>query len=1104
MRKCAVERGTRLNPRVSQRGEGNLRLEDSHESSAGRPLAKFSAPRSPVWVARERLFRQLDAMLCHPLIWVSAPAGAGKTILAASYVQERKLRSLWYNLDQGDADPASFFYCLKSATRQLAPDVPLELPSFTPECQPNLELFSANFFREAYRAFPKGGILVLDNAQEVAQSEEFALLLKTAAGEIPGGVTLLCLSRGEPPASLSRLTVNRAMAALAWEDLQWTIEETSALASTMSRSDLTPEALMALNERVQGWAAGLVLLLRDTGEHHRSPLHPGGTEQTLFNYFAAEILATLPRRRQLFLLKTAFLPTVTAPLAAALSGDDEAAMLLDSLVEKNYFTVRLSAEPPAYRYHPLFHEFLLHHAKATLPREVIEHVRRETARLLIEVGDAEAAVPLLIEAADWPTLAGILCDIVPALVAHGRHLRLLRWLAAVPDAVIDGSPWLLHWKAHALMPVDATESHHLFTRAFDTFLAQGDALGLVLAWSGAVETIVHQLSRTERVDGWFEKLEVLRRHTDLDRSPDLQAYVAPQVVAIFALRGKMGEEIESWLSTAEALLSQPIDPTQRIMASFALLTFFHWSGQSARSVHILKQQEVILASGDVTPLAVIVTKICAAWFSWIYGRSDRCIEAIEEGLDISERTGVQHWTFLLLIQGTTNALLRNDQREAERFLARLEALYADARDMDRTYFHNERGRLELLKGRPEEALREQLMAVEIARSVGIPMVIAESCFGLSQAYHAVGEWDLARQHLAEARRQGERYGGQMLAFQCGLVESYYHWSANDKGSAARTLSETFSQARRQGYTAFGWWRQDLVARLCQFALEHEIEPAFTRNLIRQFQVPPPSDAMRSQAWPWAVRIQTLGGFSLIIDDRAAEFSGKSQHRPLELLKALIALGGCAVAVEQLADALWPDAEGDAAISSLQTTLHRLRKLLTHESAIVVAQGGVSLNEQLVWVDARVVKQMFEQLESTPDADLVEFAEKSLALCQGAFLESDPEWPWCSVPRERLQRICLSGLNFMGKRLEGIGEHALAIKAYERAVRLSPLSEQSHRALMACHAAQGNRGEALAVYARLRSALATNLRVEPSPVTVALATAIAGNPAKDDGATHPVL
>jgi len=73
-------------------------------------LVKLSPPSSPKVYLRTRLFERLDHAREHPVIWISAPEGSGKTTLVASCLQTRGLPCLWYQMDEGDADIAHLFY----------------------------------------------------------------------------------------------------------------------------------------------------------------------------------------------------------------------------------------------------------------------------------------------------------------------------------------------------------------------------------------------------------------------------------------------------------------------------------------------------------------------------------------------------------------------------------------------------------------------------------------------------------------------------------------------------------------------------------------------------------------------------------------------------------------------------------------------------------------------------------------------------------------------------------------------------------------------------------------------------------------------------------
>jgi len=136
-------------------------------------LAKISRPEPQNTIRRERLFRLIDRSLRTPIIWLSAPGGSGKTTLISGYLTSRKLDCLWYQIDEGDADPASFFHYLGMAVRKASPRIKSPMPFLTPDYLNGIHAFTRRYFEELClrisHASPAvdrpAGLLVFDDYQ---------------------------------------------------------------------------------------------------------------------------------------------------------------------------------------------------------------------------------------------------------------------------------------------------------------------------------------------------------------------------------------------------------------------------------------------------------------------------------------------------------------------------------------------------------------------------------------------------------------------------------------------------------------------------------------------------------------------------------------------------------------------------------------------------------------------------------------------------------------------------------------------------------------------------------------------------------------------------
>ncbi|MCK5433170.1 MAG: hypothetical protein KAJ03_10515, partial [Gammaproteobacteria bacterium] len=84
-------------------------------------LAKITQPSISGLYPRERLYKLLDQALNKQAVWISGPPGSGKTSLVSSYLNTRGVKNLWYQVDEGDADIATFFYYMRLAVPRVTP-----------------------------------------------------------------------------------------------------------------------------------------------------------------------------------------------------------------------------------------------------------------------------------------------------------------------------------------------------------------------------------------------------------------------------------------------------------------------------------------------------------------------------------------------------------------------------------------------------------------------------------------------------------------------------------------------------------------------------------------------------------------------------------------------------------------------------------------------------------------------------------------------------------------------------------------------------------------------------------------------------------------------
>jgi two-component SAPR family response regulator len=976
------------------------------------------------------------------------------------------------------------------AARRAAPGRSKPLPLLTPEYIPGLSTFSKKYFLNLFGRLKPGTVVVFDDYQKVAAQSRFHEALRDGLSRLADGIHVYVISRSDPPPPFARERAHQRMEWVGWKELRLTPEEAKGIARLRGKKRSAGEVL-SLQGRSDGWAAGLVLLLEESAGLAREPRRMKDTPpEKVFEYFAGEIFTGLGENAKSFLLKSACLPMMTARMAERITGHRRAGVILSYLNRNNYFTEMHRYAEPVYEYHPLFREFLLLRARELFRAKLFHRVRHDAGTVLEEAGHDEYAVRLYLELGDRDGISRIILRQAPRLVLQGRSGTLVEWIDSLPETACAENPWLLYWRGVCRQTFRTGESLSDFEGAFRRFRKRKEPEGIFRAWSGAVDAIVYGAGSLKLLDAWFSTLSDLMKTHKSFSSPEVEAQVTSTVVKALALRRPSSIDREKWVERAEILARSAHDVPLKY--SFLLnVAYYRFHSGDFPAVGLLLESLRELVRKTAIPY---IPRLALFWIEAAHanmnGLHDHCMSVVTEGIRFADATGVHLMDHLLMGHGALSSLHRGDLSAAKRFLDRMAASTLAAKPWEASFYHHLAGWEALHREDMAQAIFHSDRCLALCGEAGNPWPEALAHLQRAFVLQRKGEPDEASRHLEYAGQLGKASGMEFVRFACNLSAAWFSLCEGDEASALPPLREGLRTGREKGYVDIYLWCPGLLERIAAEALDKGIEPDYVRELIRKNALLPDDTIQHFERWPWPVRIHTLGKFELIRGEKPLPPSHKVQQKPLQMLKALVAMGGRNVSEEQMTDVLWPEADGDLAHQSFTTTLSRLRHLLGKEKAVVLREGRLALDTRYCWVDVFAFESLLAQVDAAPvegatrpDGERAQrVAEQALSLYKGPFLAGEVSSPRIMTARERLRSKFLRAVGFLGRSLERDGQWTEAIACYRRGLEVDDLAEGFYQRLMLCHGRLGQIAEAVGVYDRCRKTLTAVLGILPSPET----------------------
>lgn len=1006
---------------------------------------KLAVPRLvPHVLPRQELLGQIDAAFAHAqVVLLTAPAGWGKTTIAASWARARQLISVsWYVLDRADQNPLVFLGYLITA---LLPHCPTLQPLLDQLRDagggPQQQLIDQMVDVLAERAEPI--YLMLDDVQEICASpadtaQPIFDLLQMLVRYAPS-VRMVLISRAIIPTMMS-LRVRGSLEIVGTSTLAFSAADVIELTNVRYGRSIAAEQAAALVRWSRGWPAAVVLSLE---EHYRQRPQGAAEARTapaisasdhLDIFLLEQVYAPLPPPLQSFLVETAVLTSLTPQGCDALRGTDNAAQLLTEVRHRALF---VDACGDRLSYQEFFRTFLLRLLWET-PARARDYLRR-AAELHQRWGEPQPAFAIWLELGDLAAAAALVLADGPKLRQRCEYATVQGWLDQLRARGPLAPPLLL---LQIRVAIDMADWNSAYAAIQQALLCQ-DADVVVEA--RLLETLIACLRKEARASALLAGIS-------LEALPPRLAKLGYEIAGRVALcKGDTAASIRllkqvlatcgsAGAKTDDSDLAHVYDLLGMALATdrdFASAMYYlrradaTWQvlGNGGRRVITLNNLALLLAEEGNLALA----------------RS-----YLEEAMHLAEQHARQRERILLMCSMADLAIIDADFDAALVYYAAAAEQVGPQSYGERVYACAGALRAAAL-GRDQAACRRWVQALD-SISVDHAAVYAGPV-ALARAL-AASDPLVALEHLEHAE-QAPLYAphdqaqmlllrAQLAYLQAGWPAAAPHWRRLEdhlRGSSLDALLQV------QGNATPG-----LLAAAGRGPLARRLRADSARSVMR---------------WEF----YALGVCEVICNGQALT----TPMRPINQLALIRLLEAGPAGLPTLQ--LWEDVWGDQPFSSdaLRQALSRIRRSLG--LPIQLHKGHCLL--QMPWSNVGYDVAQFEAQLPAPTS--VERLRERIAIYRGAFLSNlHHESHWLRFRRTSLHRRCLLLREELALAIEQTDPRG-ALHIYGAVLEEDGCREAAASGAMRCAARLGDRVLAILIYQQFCRQLIDNLGTDPSPM-----------------------
>jgi LuxR family maltose regulon positive regulatory protein len=818
----------------------------------------YIPPASPRLVPRPHLIQRLEEglHLNHRLTLASAPAGFGKTTLLSDWLRQTDRPVAWLSLDEGDNDPTRFLAYLVAALQGIDPAIgqtaQAELQSPEP---PPMEPMLTSLVNDIAAA-PEPFILVLDDYHviDVASIHKVVSFLLDHLPPSERAMHFVIATRADPPLPIARLRARGQLTEVHVADLRFSPGEVEAFLTEVMGLSLTTGQIAALERRTEGWATGLqlaALSLRGCDDVPAFVKGFTGSHRYILDYLGGEVLQRQSDGVRSFLLRTAILDRLTAPLCDAVIERanldlelDSSQAILEYLEGNNLFVVPLDDERRWYRYHHLFADLLRQRLRRER-RDLVPELHRRASEWYERNGLIPEAVSHALTSGNVARAADLIEWTAWTTLIRGEIRTLRGWLDRLPDELARSRPQLGVLYAWALALSGELESIEPFFESVDVQIVSGE----VAAVRAYVASLRDELPRA--TDLAHQVFEYLPERKWFSRG------IAAVILGMAPLSS--GDPAAAVQALTEAVrLSQAAGPAYlAVIATTMLGEALQMQGRLHEAAEIQRQALQLASQTDDGPApsaGMAYVGLSRLLYEW--DDLDGAMRQAEKGIELSKAGGLVEaipvGCFILsqvhLARGNLDQaaqLIQETEQVAQRYkndyvMARVAALR-----MRLSMAH--RGRV------PAAHLRESLLPDADCRTSYLRELthlarVRELMVGAQAALpNRKGSLRNALELLQRMREAAMAAGRIANTIEILVLQALAFQMEGDADQALSALEQALSLAELEGYVRTFVDEGEPMAHLLRRALTQGIAPSYVGRLLAAFGESVPATLPAAQA-----------------------------------------------------------------------------------------------------------------------------------------------------------------------------------------------------------------------------------------------------------------